>query len=228
MQYDAYCDECFRFVSRTHAESRKPCPRCGNTIYEIVNYDILMPSGSHPYESQRYMCLNQYYGALEQMQSIKVTNITDDDYRRFIAAGERCISLFDNAMEESFEQDRRVKLQPELPPVIPFVTRLPDMYMRRGHWQEALNAYLRCSQSKYLTDFSYMSLAMDVADNRACVQAIEKIIESGEHSQKAIKKILKEQPQGAVNWALRYYHGFSRTKNGSDYHIEIVPFSQEL
>lgn len=228
MYIDAFCDECFTPVSREHAEARRPCPKCGNALYEVLNIDKPMPSGNYAFFSQRRERLDMYYDALSQMEAIRVTGITDADYKTFIEAGELCISVFDDAMAESFESDMRAGLEPELPPVIPFVTRLPDMYMRRGHWTEAVAAYAKCSVSRFLTEFDFDRLINDASENRLCVLAISDLIEDGEHSQKAIKKALKDHSTRALNWALQYYHGFTRAKAGSDYFVDFAEFSQTI
>jgi len=225
MNYDAFCDECFTFVPMNHALERMPCPRCGNTFYEIIDYEKRMPSGGLPFFAQRYANMDSYFDALQQMESIKVTNITDEDYRLFIEAGERCLAVFESAINESIEQDRRAGYDPVLPEVYPFVTRLPDMYMRRGHWREAVTAYKKCSASCFLHEFDFDALIEEAAENKRCVAAIASILENGEHSQNKIKKQLKEQPRRAINWALGYYHGFSRVKEGSDYTINVITFN---
>lgn len=228
MYIDAFCDECFTPVSREHAEARNPCPKCGNVLYEVLDISRPMPSGNYAFAAQRREMLDAYYDALSQMEAIRVTGITDSDYKAFIEAGERCVSVFDDAMAVLIETDTRAGLEPELPPVIPFVTRLPDMYMRKGYWTEAAAVYAKCSGSRFLAEFDFEQLVKEASENRACVMAICSKIEDGEHSQKAIKKALKDHTTRALNWAFQYYHGFSRTKAGADYHIDFTDLSRPL
>lgn len=223
MNIRAYCDSCFKQSDEEDARHNKPCKFCGNTHYEIIDEEHILNNGHYGFRSTRYRNLDAYYDALSEMEAIRVTNISNSDYKRFIALGETCVAVFDKAMDESVEQDQRAGLTYRgAPPVIPFVTRLPDMYMRRGYWDEALTAYIRCSQSHYLSEFDFPKLIRELDEKRLCVEAISCIIATGEHSQKNIKKQLKDHPSQAISWALRFYQGFKREKKGNDYIVEAI------
>lgn len=224
--FEAYCDSCFKFCNEADARANKPCAHCGNTHYNIIDREHIMNSGAYGYRSTRERNLDAYYDALSEMESIRVTNISTADFERFVALGEVCVSVFDKAMEELLKLEERIDIDEKIPPVIPFVTRLPDMYMRRARWDEAILAYIRCSQSPYLEEFDFPQLIQEAKENRQCVEAITEIIAVGEHSQKKIKKLLKDHPARAINWALRYYHGFSREKVENDYLVAEIQFTR--
>jgi hypothetical protein len=71
-------------------------------------------------------------------------------------------------------------------------------------------------------DFDFDYLTREAEQNEHCVSAIITIVENGEHLQKSIKKQLTAFTPRAVNWALRYYKGFTREKSGSDYTVALA------
>ncbi|MEG2623884.1 MAG: hypothetical protein RSC06_13390 [Clostridia bacterium] len=227
---DAYCDTCFTPCSEGVAKAQKPCRRCGNTHFFIVDREHPMPSGSLAYRSTRERNLDAFLDALIFMSQMKVSEMTKLDFERFVAAGEVCLSVYDKAQDESKKQDRRTGIKFELPPVVEFPIRLPDMYMRFGYWDDAKRVYSECAKSRYLRFYKmdFDQLILDADENRDCVSEITRIVESGEHSQKAIKKQLGCFSPRAVNWSLRFYKGIVREKNGSDYTVSLRLFQRPL
>lgn len=223
---DAYCDTCFTPCTQADAHDGKPCRKCGNLYFFIIDREHPMPSGNLAYHSERERNLNAFLDASMVMSEIRVTNMTMEDFERFVSAGETCLAVYDKAQDEEKELEKRAGLKFELPPVVEFPIRLPDMYMRYGRWDDARRVYGECRKSRYLReyDFDFDRLTREAEQNEYCVSAIIEIIENGEHSQKSIKKQLTAFAPRAINWVLRYYKGLSREKRGSDYSVELAEF----
>ena len=227
MQIEAYCDECYTVVEREHAEARKPCPKCGNTFYAILNREKPMPSGNFAYFMQREANMTASADAQMEMRSIHKRGMTQEDYQAFIEAGERAIATLEASLEEDLEMQRRAHCtHVELPPYIPAPYELPDMYMRYGHWEDARRIYDFCDKIELLkqTDYDFPKLKAECEENRLCAAEIEKIVASGIHSQKEIKKIIKgKYSPRAVNFILGKYAWLPREKSGSDFIVTLIP-----
>lgn len=227
---DAFCDNCYTACSEEHAKARRPCEKCGNTHYNIpagvtvpLNGDLTYSSYTSYYSTRR-INLDAYLRAAIEMDEIRVTNITREDFERFVAAGEKMLELYELAQDESKEEDERAGLEFELPPRLEFPMRLPDMYMRFGQWEDAIRVYAACTTKRYmpLYEFNFLQLIVEAKENEACVKKVLEIVQGGERSQKEIKKQLKEFAPRAINWTLRFYKGLRREKAGNDYRIELA------
>lgn len=230
MENQAYCDDCFTYVPREHAEARKPCPKCGNTFYEVASLKPL-EDGSYVFYPQRYANMKKYFDAWEEICSIGIRTMTKETYEQYIAAGERNIAVIEKTMEEMIEMDRRSHLEPKLPDEIPMPVKLPNMYMRHGHWEDAQRIYDFCDHIELLkqTNLNFPKLKVECEENRLCAAEIEQIVASGIHSQKEIKKIVKgKHSQRAVNFILGKYAGLTREKFGSDFIVTIVPEAERF
>jgi hypothetical protein len=224
---EAYCDECFTSVPREHAEARKPCPKCGNTFYAVLNRERPMPNGNFAYFMQRQENMTANSDAHIEMQSIRKKTMTREDYQAFIEAGERSIATLEKALEEELEMLRRAHCSHvELPPYIPAPYELPDMYMRYGHWDDAQRIYDFCSKMEVLkqSSFDFPRLKAECEENRLCAARLTEIVSSGIHSQRQIKKMVKNKfSPRVINFILGKYAGLTREKSGSDFIVTISP-----
>jgi predicted nucleic acid-binding Zn-ribbon protein len=140
---DAYCDTCFTPCAEADAHDRKSCRKCGNRYFFIIDREHPTPSGNLAYRSTRERNLDAFLGASMVMSEIRITTMTIEDFERFVSAGEACLAVYDKAQDEEKEREKRAGLKFELPPVVDFPIRLPDMYMRYGRWDDARRVRLR-------------------------------------------------------------------------------------
>lgn len=169
---------------------------------------------------QRTKYLDKYYETWQDIQAIRITGMTAEDFSRYIEAGEQNIAVLEKAMDEMLE----ILDPPELPPYIPMPTKLPDMYMRHDRWDDAIRVYTLCSAIPHLKRFDFDKLKKECMENRACADAIEVMVADGVSSQKVIKKALSSTfSSRSINYCLGYSCRFSRVKSGSDYTIVLTP-----
>ncbi len=223
MTIEAFCDGCGTPVPRDHAETHKPCPKCGNTFYLVLDRERQMPSGNYAYRSQRQRNMDEYYDTLQAIQEIRITGMTAETYARYVGLGERNIASLEKAMDEYLEMDRRANMKPELPPNIPMPTKLPDMYMRHDRWEDALRVYDFCAAIPHLGYIDFDRLKKECIENRSCADAIESLVASGVTSQRAVRKALFSRfSSRPINYCLAYSQRFNRVKFGSDYTISLT------
>lgn len=166
----------------------------------------------------------EYYSALEDMIRIRKTNISKENLRLYYDAGERCIAALEGAFDEMKAEDELYGRKFDPPPSIPAPVALPDMYMRYGRWEDALRVYRFCRPIPYLDEFDFDALESDALEKQSCVRAVAQILSRGVHSQKRIKlSIGGPFSANAINWTLRFYRGFYRTKQQSDFFVDFVP-----
>ena len=104
------------------------------------------------------------------------------------------------------------------------------MYMRYGHFKDAVRIYRFCSKIEYLKAFDFQRLEVECMENWSCAQSIVSSLKSGwSNRQSEIRSYLASKhnlPKRGLSWSFQYYRGIRREKDGKDYILSVTPESE--
>jgi hypothetical protein len=152
---------------------------------------------------------------------MRITDMTQNEFNKYIGYGEDCLRYLPAAVAE---WKREYGVDP-IPSSIMCRDNLPDMYMRHGMWDQSTSVYERCAAiEEIMSELDKADAIARQDDRRKAVNAIEALLKAhgAPMNQNQLKKSLADVDKNAVNWALRFYHKFSRDRQGSVYYVRII------
>lgn len=197
-------------------------------IVEQVMRSTAENSGAEtaPPSDTKSKATTEYYNLQTKVSEIRITDMNRAKFKKYVTLLERCLSLLPKVIEEDRTECEVLGLMFELPPVIRCRDYLPEMYMRWGYWEDAKRVFVRCHQIGALSKEECRDMLLDVVEKETAVKRVVEILTSDPAPMKQtdLKKQLVSLSAPAINWALRYYKGISRTKEGSNYILKSIRF----
>lgn len=152
---------------------------------------------------------DKYFENIQKMAGIKITNISPEELKKYYKYGEESLLHLRAAINEMLSWGKDAEIAPSIPPR----DNLPDMYMRFGHWDDAIRVLNECYKSTALskeeleTKIQWVNLCKETT-----VKVLEHLNEFPGVLQSDMYKRLHELDKEALKWTLRFYQNISKVK----------------